>query len=259
MVLIKVKTLSHKIYEINIDEGTTFKSLKDKISEVHDQKIINHEYKIIHLGKAVNDDDEITKEYDQKLFIVMCTKKKVEVEIQEVLKNKPSTQINIPTITNSVNISQINPSSNDIVNNLINQFSISPSSIFNGNDLIQSLNIVPPVQANMNNENASISQMNNINNLVNQLNNILNVTEPNINPGEDDEEGEEGGEDDVSMPPLSPINQSFNVKMIGEFTIKEVDDINEIVNMGFDYYEVIQIYTACGKNKEDVINMLLGN
>jgi hypothetical protein len=257
MVLIKVKTLSHKIYEINIDEGATFKNLKDKISEVHDQKIINHEYKIIHLGKAVNDDDEITNEYNQKLFIVMCTKKKVEV--QEVPENKPSTQINIPTITNSVNISQINPSSNEIVSNLINQFSLSPSSIFNGGDLIHSLNTIQPDQMNMNNGN--ISQMNN---LINQLTNILNISQSNINtmadiPGEEIDNGEDDDNSDVAVPPPSHVNESFNVEMIGQFSIKEVDDINEIVNMGFDYYEVIQIYNACGKNKEDVITMLLGN
>ena len=41
--------------------------------------------------------------------------------------------------------------------------------------------------------------------------------------------------------------------MVGQFTINEVDDINEIVNMGFDYYEVMQIYNACGKNKNEAI------
>ena len=111
--------------------------------------------------------------------------------------------------------------------------------------------------------------MNNlINQLSNQLNNILNVTEPMAiaaNDVEDENDGEEEDNDEAveeagneAVPP-SQTNQSFNVQMVGQFSMKEVDDINEIVNMGFDYYEVIQIYTACGKNKEDAITLLLGN
>ena len=46
--------------------------------------------------------------------------------------------------------------------------------------------------------------------------------------------------------------------MVGNFTNKEIDEINELVNMGYDYFEVIQIYNAVGKNKEAAMNLLIG-
>ena len=48
MVLIKIKTLSHKIYEINVDENSIISIVKEKVSDVHDSKLNDHDYKLIH-------------------------------------------------------------------------------------------------------------------------------------------------------------------------------------------------------------------
>ena len=85
MVLIKVKTLSHKIYDINVDENTLISIVKEKVSDVHESKLNDHEYKLIHLGKVLNDNDTIDNSHENKLFILMTTKKKSE-EVK-----KPST------------------------------------------------------------------------------------------------------------------------------------------------------------------------
>ena len=341
MVLIKVKTLTHKIHEINVNIGDKFSQVKEQISNVIDQKLIDHEYKIIHLGKIVNDDDEITQDHDQKLFILMCTKKKVEIKTSPPLgptgtsvgpntisfapplgQNGPASPftINIPTITSAVNMSQINPSSSALVTNLLSHLGLSYSSIdvHNPSLLMQTLNSIPslnninnnaqinpPSQMSMNNldntGNVSLAQMNNLNNLINQFSNIIG-NHPELDEDEDEDEGEgaidegiineadiaanedaehngdheddDDGSEDTPTPPLNMIdasgstitntasnssNQNYNIQMVGQFTMKEVDDINEIVNMGFDYYEVIQIYNACGKNKDDAVALLLGN
>lgn len=160
MVLIKGKTLSHKIYEINVEPGMKLSEVKNKFSEVLDQKLIDHDYKIIHLGKVLEDDVEITSEYENKLFIIMCNKKKIENKQQNAIGptgasipnpnnniglglNGPAPIIsniaNIPTITTSVNMSSINPSSSLIISQLINQLNGNPPPTTGGQLLSLSL------------------------------------------------------------------------------------------------------------------------
>jgi hypothetical protein len=79
----------------------------------------------------------------------------------------------------------------------------------------------------------------------------------------EDENEEEYNENEDNVPPLVNLSHnddvSYNTTMIGNFSQKDIDNVNEIVEMGFDYYEVIQMYTASGKDKETAINLLFEN
>ncbi len=255
MVLIKVKTLSHKIYDINVDENALISIVKEKISDVHESKLNDHEYKLIHLGKVLNDNDIINNSHEGKLFILMTTKKKTE-EIK-----KPTT----PPLPVPVQLPQIQPIAQ--IPALPSLSSLPPIPHF---PVIQpQMNLGNLANLGLSNQEQDLlnilinPQMNQasgndaINNLVNQLNNLL------INPsfqypeeGEDDEDHVEevdgnapendnadnhdnGEHNEAAQVPQT--NQQFNVEMVGNFTNKEIDEINELVNMGYDYFEVIQI------------------
>jgi hypothetical protein len=262
MVNIKVKTLTNKIYDIQVDENTLVSSLKEKVSEVHDNKQYDHEYKIIHLGKVLNDTDSIESFHEGKLFILMTTKKKIEDVKKPATPPLPS----FPPIQSMVHLPPI------------------PSL-----PALSSLPVIQPVQLNMGNLgnlglsdneqnllnvllNGSLGNLQNpsMANALNDLNNILNnpefagIYQPNEDNDEVDEDHvepdgeneEENAVEDNNQPALQ-TNQQFNSEMVGNFTNKEVDEINEITNMGYDYYEVIQIYMAVGKNKEAAMNLLI--
>ncbi len=274
MVNIKVKTLTNKIYDIQVDENTVVSSLKEKVSEIHDNKQYDHEYKIIHLGKVLNDTDSIESSHEGKLFILMTTKKKIEDVKKPVTPPLPPQSV-LPSFPPIQAMAPLPPIP-----------SLPP---------LPSLPVIQPVQLNMgnlgnlglsNNEqnllnvllNGSLGNLQNpsMANALNDLNNILNnpAFAGIYNPGvEGDEEADEehiepvGDEpDDVNEEeneagnqPAPQSNQQFNSEMVGNFTNKEVDEINELTNMGYDYYEVIQIYMAVGKNKEAAMNLLIGN
>ena len=258
MVNIKVKTLTNKIYDIQVDENTVISTLKEKVSEIHDNKLNDHEYKIIHLGKVLNDTDSIESFHEGKLFILMTTKKKIE----DVKKPATPPLPTLPSIQAMVNLPPI------------------PSL-----PALPSLPVIQPVQLNMGNLgnlglsdneqnllnvllNGSLGNMQNpsMANALNDLNNILNdpafagIYQPNEDNDEVDEDHvepeEENAVEDNNQPALQ-TNQQFNSEMVGNFTNKEVDEINEITNMCYDYYEVIQIYMAVGKNKEAAMNLLI--
>ncbi len=252
MVNIKVKTLTNKIYDIQVDENTVVSSLKEKVSEIHDNKQYDHEYKIIHLGKVLNDTDSIESSHEGKLFILMTTKKKIEDVKKPVTPPLPPQSV-LPSFPPIQAMAPLPPIP-----------SLPP---------LPSLPVIQPVQLNMGNlgnlQNPSMA------NALNDLNNILNnpAFAGIYNPGvEGDEEADEehiepvGDEpDDVNEEeneagnqPAPQSNQQFNSEMVGNFTNKEVDEINELTNMGYDYYEVIQIYMAVGKNKDATMNLLIG-
>jgi hypothetical protein len=86
MVHIKAKTLTQKVYEVDINSGSTVLELKTELSKVMENKIIDHEYKIILLGKVLNDDEIINDDHESKLFIVMTTKKKIERPILSLVE-----------------------------------------------------------------------------------------------------------------------------------------------------------------------------
>lgn len=296
MVLIKGKTLSHKIYEINVEPETTISVVKEKFSEVLDTKLSMYDYKLIHLGRVMEDTDVITEEHDSKLFIIMTTKKKVEElkpEIKPTIKPiapvtapSPALMQNIPSFTWSTNITgnsvTVAPSVNNLLSSLLTlsgtqSQSTTHQSIMNEINLLNNILTNPAYSNQLFGSNEILSILGNNQDISNNL--INSVTEHNeadddIVDGDDnvEEEDDEGEVDeDNSMPPHEPSTSapviptpavapssdtSFNTQMIGNFSQKDIDNINEIVEMGFDYYEVLQMYTASGKDKDAALNLL---
>lgn len=106
MVLIKGKTLNHKVYEINVDTDTKISIVKQKFSELLENKLNMYDYKIIHLGNSLDDDDVITEEHESKLFIIMTIKKNpedIKHEIKEDIKQNFTFTMDNPPINNNLN------------------------------------------------------------------------------------------------------------------------------------------------------------
>jgi hypothetical protein len=252
MVHIKAKTLSQKVYEVDINSGSSVLELKNELSKVMENKIIDNEYKIILLGKVLNDDEIINDEHESKLFIVMTTKKKVE-EKPVLPKNLPQ-QLpqQLPQIQQIQQLPQIQQLQeqlqqlpqenqdilNNLVNNLMNQIQGNPELL---NNVMHQLNF--PIDDDSENEDNDNEEEDNDN-----VNDNYNY---NYNYNEEEMPDDNANEGEV------PDNQQFNAAMIGEFSNNEVAEVNEIVSMGFDYVEVFQMYIATGKNKEATLNILL--
>ncbi len=225
MVHIKAKTLTQKVYEVDVNSGSTVLELKNELSKVMENKIIDHEYKIILLGKVLNDDEIINDEHESKLFIVMTTKKKVEEK--PVVKPEIQPQINQNNIVQPQLPQENQDILNNIVNNLINQLHNQ-----GGNQLI--------------------------NEFMQQINNFPVDDDSEDEENNDEQEENVNQEDNDEEDNVNPDNNQFNANMIGEFSNNEVDEVNDLVSMGFDYVEVFQMYVATGKNKEATLNILLG-
>ncbi len=227
MVNIKAKTLTQKVYEVSINSGSSVLELKNELSKVMDNKIHEYDYKLILLGKVLDDTEVINDDHESKLFIIMTTKKKVieQPKVEEPKAAEPPVQEN----NLEMNVNNLN-----LVNTLMNQLNGQLGGQLNGQD-------------NM------LTNM-----LVNIINN-LNVNNNQLDENEDEEEEEnEDNENNDDEEDNQPVNNNFNSAMIGDFTDNQVDEVNELVSMGFDYMEVFQMYLATGKNKEATLNILLG-
>jgi hypothetical protein len=296
MVLIKGKTLNHKIHEINVDPETKISTVKEKFSEVLENKLNMYDYKLIHLGKVLNDDDVITEEHDSKLFIIMTTKKKPE-DIKPVQAEPApagaaaASNLNTKFTFKSTSTSTI---TNGPAHNPPQTISSNVSLSGSGQNIANLLNSMLSNNQSMTGEMALLSALFSNPNLLglsgldpsnNLLSALSNLGVENDEDDEVDHEGDHEGdneednhdedehhdneneeedhdnEDNIPTPVLNAHNNdtSFNTTMIGNFSQKDIDNVNEIVEMGFDYYEVIQMYTASGKDKETAINLLFEN
>lgn len=62
----------------------------------------------------------------------------------------------------------------------------------------------------------------------------------------------------MGMGAMSPQSIPSESQSVIQLTEPEKADVDSLVAMGFDSNEVLQIYMACGKNKEQAANLLLG-
>jgi len=269
MVHIKGKTLSHKVYELDIDVGSTIADLKNKFSDLIDHKISEYEYKLIHLGKVINDDEIISDSYDNKLFIIMTTKRKENIPIpKQVEKLEEKESNNLSATFSSINLNN-QPNNLALLGYLLNgQAPIMPlnNNMNNVNQLISQLGSMLNQNFDDNNdedEDDEEHDNNNYNNEENVEDDNADEDDNNENDNEDQDEDEEKEEVEENHINNNIIvnnninNQEYNKKLVGNFNNEEIDEINELVTMGFDYYEVIQFYEASGKNKELAIELLM--
>ena len=295
MVLIKGKTLNHKVYEINVDTETKISIVKQKFSELLENKLNMYDYKIIHLGNSLDDDDVITEEHESKLFIIMTIKKNpedIKHEIKEDIKQNFTFTMDNPPINNNLNNNLNNDSSNQHILNFLNTVLINNNSL-PGNNLN---NIFVNNFLNDPSNNAMLSNF--LHGPSEGLFSALNIL-GSENKDEDDEDNEDNEDEDdkedkddkddnngeanngeandanqvnavieenktniLPNPVVNPVQNNdelYNIAMIGNFSQTDTDNINEIVGMGFNYYEVIQYYTASGKDLNMTLELLIKN
>ena len=298
MVLIKGKTLNHKVYEINVDTDTKISIVKQKFSELLENKLNMYDYKIIHLGNSLDDDDVITEEHESKLFIIMTIKKKPEdIDIKEESKQESKQNFTFtmdnpsmlfgqnPAINNNINAD----SSNQHILNFLNTVLINNNSL-PGNNLN---NIFVNNFLNDPSNNAMLSNFLHgpPESLFSALN-MLGSENKDDDDDDDDDDNDDNDKDDkddnngeanngeandanqvnavieenktniLPNPVVNPVQNNdelYNVAMIGNFSQTDTDNINEIVGMGFNYYEVIQFYTASGKDINMTLELLIKN
>ncbi len=262
MVLLKGKTLTHQVCEINVDALTPISVVKQKFSEVLITKLNMYDYKIIHLGRVLDDDDVITDDHDSKLFIIMTTLKKTEdIKKENISENvtkyvfKENNIVAPPPTMNVTNLPTSPPSLATLT--LLTSFlgtNINPNS----GEMVITTNLVLPDEEN--DEEIEDDKYNS------------DIKEIKEDDDFDTESESDGDDDDDDIPNLDETNEvvpkvddnpnnennSFNKSLVGNFSQSDVDIINEIVEMGFDYYDVIQMFTASGKDKETTVDLLFG-
>ncbi len=250
-MLIKGKTFNHKVYELNIDENLTIKEIKNKFSEVLDNKIIDYDYKIIHLGRFLEDDAIISKDYDSKLFIIMTTKKNT---INNIDKNQelPTLKQNNSTSIFDLVDKYLNNKDIELDKNYHEEDDKEDDADLEADDEEADDEHLEADDEEAYDENLPISQQYHDDNQWDWNNPGDAYIENDNNVDNDDD-----NDDDENLPVLQPNNN--NNELIGNYNYQEIDDINNITAMGFDYYEVLQIYNASGKNKELAINILMNS
>ena len=293
MVLIRGKTLNHQVYEINVNINTKISIIKKKFSELLDNKLNMYDYKIIHLGNSLDDDDVITEEHESKLFIIMTIKKKpedikedikkdikadIKADIKEELNQNFTFTMDNPPVNNNLNADSSNHhilnflntilinnnslpennSNNLFVNNFLNDPSNNAmlSNFLNGtpDNLFSALNILGSENKDNEDVNEDVNEDDNEDD-----NDEDDKNDEGVNGGANEEENKTNIPTNSVVNPVQNNDELYNVAMIGNFSQTDTDNINEIVSMGFNYYEVIQYYTASGKNIDMTLELLIKN
>lgn len=259
MISIKVKTLTNKLYNIKIEIPNIIQKIKHKISEIHDQKLDAYNYKIIHLGRVLEDDEILDNTYDNSLFIVMIVKKDNDATsdispLKNPIRFATTEKVIYPAkkeiIEESSDDSEEEPEVKVPIAKPIVKQAVPMSDSDEEDDmppLIPMPEPVPAIPSHIKFDSDDEVVLNE---------EAMNAIESEEEDSEDDDIHDEETDDEEE--PLVN-NAHLNAEMDGgNFSQSDIDNINEIVNMGFDYYEVLQMYSACGNNKATTIELLFG-
>jgi len=75
MISVKIKDFNNIITSVNIEVNKTICDLKTEYSKLIDHKLDLYYYTIMYLGKILNDNDIIIKEFNRKVFNLFIYKK----------------------------------------------------------------------------------------------------------------------------------------------------------------------------------------
>jgi len=255
MISIKVKTLTNKLYTIKVDisDVVLINEIKKKISEIHDQKLDSYNYKIIYLGRVLEDGYIIDNTFDNCLFILMVVRKDTGLGITnymdqlKVSKKRPHHEVK-GYLDDDDDKSDLKPDFKPIS---AGKKIVGPPHLKKTpSDSSELDEKEPPSDEELSDEDYEDHE--------DYEEHEKHEKHPPSDEELSDEDYEEHEKHEKHPPQLAANNAQFNADMIGDFSQVDIDNINEIVNMGADYYEVVQMYSACDKNKMNTIELLFG-
>jgi hypothetical protein len=261
MVNITLKTLKQEIYHLDIDLNITISDLKQQLTQFGYNV---SEMKLIFKGRVLEDNNTLaTYNYnpESKDFIVIMTiKKPIEppkisiqpVSIQIINQNDQSNNDqsnNDQSITNQSNNENNENNDQSITNQSNNENNVSLVDNENEDDyedvedelpnIAQLLNQNPNILLGLIAQHPQMSQL--FNHYPNEIQEL--ISNPNFM------------QTVLSMGSQGAFGNNPNVLQIN-ITEEERNDINELMSLGFTENEVIQVYYACNKNKEQAAIML---
>jgi len=247
MVNITFKTLKQELYNLDVDLDITIGDLKQELTQFGFNA---SEMKLIFKGRVLEDCNTLTtynyNPESKDFIVVMSIKKQVEtpqpVSIHVI--NSPVSNVHSTNQLNnnqSTNQSNNNQSNNDESNQSDDDYEDVEDENPNHN---------PNIAANILGQNPNIllgliAQHPQMSQLLNQYPNEIQelVSSPNFM------------QTVLSMGSQGAFGNNPNVLQIN-ITEEERNDINELMSLGFTENEVIQVYYACNKNKEQSATML---
>jgi len=225
MVNITCKTLKQEVHNLDVNIDITIGDLKQELSQFGFNA---SEIKLIFKGRILEDSNTLaTYNYnpESKDFIVIMAAKK-QVELPKATVQPPSHEVHDDTNNDNDEYEDIedeNPNLNQNSNqNIANMLSQNPN-------VLLSLFAQHPEMSQL---------MNQYPNEIQQL-----ISNPNFM------------QTVMSMGSQGAFGDNPNVLQIN-ITEDERADINELMSLGFTENEVIQVYFACNKNKEQSAAML---
>jgi hypothetical protein len=244
MVNITFKTLKQEIYNLDVDIMITIANLKQQLNQFGLQTEC---IKLIFKGKILEDANTLeTYKYnpESKDFIVIMTQKiqPLNQSSNQSSNDQPSNDqpSNQSSTDQQSNNQQSNQSSNQSSNNEndddYEDMDENPHGIENIAHLLQQH---PEILLSLMAQYPQMSQM--LNQYPNEIQELIS------NP--------EFMQSVVSMGNQGVFNNNQNILQIN-ITEEERNDINELMTLGFTENEVIQVYFACNKNKEQTASML---
>lgn len=296
--IITVKNIKNEIYKINFNcdsEGKyTVLQLKQDLCNLLRDNLESTEYKIIFNGSVLKDDQNLNEEEILEKSVVFLKKPR------KITINQTNSDNTVNQSTNNINVnvnliakSLINSAMGLLINNrnavryvlstdpYVNQLStngITPETLLSEphyNQILDELkNILGEIPNNPNGlrielQNRFAPVVLNSNNLQTILSNFLNQQigyqytdndnnedEQNDDENNDNEDEHNDDSDDVENDIVS--NEMTN--LYNEFNEEERNQIQTLINMGYNSYEVLQMYVACNKNVDLTMqNLMLNN
>jgi len=239
---ITVQTLDQKVCSVSVDDGANVDDLRLKIGEVKNIDS-SHVNKIIFNGKILLDGNTLASynvvDKSKVVILIKATPSKpapapapvpAEPVAPVVKPQNEKTDDSDEDASENTETDEDGDENQDIVNALTNEMNQNPQAFMMNllqNPMFQ--------QYAMANPQGVQQMMQNPEEFVNHLSQMLG----NMQMG--DEDGEGGGYIKITM------------------TENEKNDVDELVNMGFDKNDVLQTYMACDKNKEMTANILMDN
>ena len=258
MVNITFKTLKQEIYHLDVDTNITIADLKQELTQFGYNNA--SEIKLIFKGKILEDSNTLANynynynPQSKDFIVVMTTKKPIEqpnIKMQPVILSYPNQSINIQLVNNQ-SISN-NPVEQQLVNppiNSENQENDENEENQEDDEDYEDIEDDTHNIANMLGQNPNIllgliAQHPQMSQLFNQYPNEIQelISNPNFM------------QTVLSMGSQGAFGDNPNEIQIN-ITEEERNDINELMSLGFTENEVIQVYYACNKNKEQAASML---
>lgn len=289
-MLLNIKTLNNENFNVDIDSNKTVEDLKNVIYETNNKYNVENQ-KLIFSGSLLNNNKKLI-EYNiiekSSIFLVCSNSSENNLDINEsfnieslIYKSSVETLCNLGFNKNKV-VNALNASNNDIdfakeilTSEKLNPFTSLHSkeentsamtnidipnkiTLENIKELMQNPYILPMILNAVSLYNPQlVSQLNQNPQLIEQLINNKDFADKIIKLLNNwlDKDYECDVDSDIDEHKHDYLDDGFN----NNITLEDEENINVLVNFGFDKINATQAYINCNKNKEEAANLLLHN